>query len=96
MQNGTQHVNANQDVTEKQQDVRSRPLHATSREVRQVASIKNILTSFKKDPEYIMVEIPKRPDGKYTNRFFASVTKIHEASYVAKYSSRITAKGSCF
>ena len=64
MQNGTQHVKANEGATNKQQDVRSRPLHAASRVVRQVASIKNFLTSFKKDLEYIMVEIPKRPDGK--------------------------------
>ena len=66
MQNGTKYAKANEDATDKQQqqNAKSRQLHAASRVVRQVASIKIFLTSFKNDPEYIMIEIPKRPDGK--------------------------------
>ena len=32
--------------------------------VQQVASVKMFLSSFKKDSEYVLVEIPKRPEGK--------------------------------
>lgn len=38
-----------------------------------MASIKTLLNSVKRDSEYVMVELPKRSEGKY-NIFFAAVT----------------------
>ena len=32
--------------------------------VQQVASVKMFLSSFREDSEYVLVDIPKRPDGK--------------------------------
>ena len=43
---------------------KSRTLINTAKVVKQVTNVKMFLTSFKKDSEYVFVEIPKRPDGK--------------------------------
>ena len=51
-------------VTNKQQNLKIRTFQAAARVVGQVATVKTFLSSFKKDSEYIMVEIPKRLDGK--------------------------------
>lgn len=51
-------------VTNKQQNLKIRTFQAAARVVGQVATVKTFLSSFKKDSEYIMVEIPKRLDDR--------------------------------
>lgn len=61
-------VKSLENVSDKQQQAELRSRQAlgaqATRVVRQVAHIKMFLSSFKKDSEYVLVEIPKRPDGK--------------------------------
>ena len=43
---------------------KSRTFKNAAKMVQQVASVKMFLSSFREDSEYVLVDIPKRPDGK--------------------------------
>jgi len=60
--NGAKDMKSDQNLNKP--EPKSRAFKNAAKMVQQVASVKMFLSSFKKDSEYVFVEIPKRPDGK--------------------------------
>ena len=60
--NGARDVKSCQNLNKP--EAKSRAFKNAAKMVQRVASVKMLLSSFKKDSEYVFVEIPKRPDGK--------------------------------
>ena len=61
--NGARDIKSDENLN-KPEPSKSRAFKNAAKMVQQVASVKMFLSSFKKDSEYVLVEIPKRPDGK--------------------------------
>lgn len=65
-------VKSDENLNRLKPEAKSRALINASKVVQQVANVKTFLFSFKKDSEYVFVEIPKRPDGKWTLIYFTA------------------------